>query len=243
MYEIAVCDDDAVFISSFEKLLSKLLEARKLPFRLTLFSDTASLQRAIEDGQKYSLLFLDILFGEEAGIRFAKFLREKKCNTDIIFVTCCPEYAVSSYDVSPLHYLIKPVDLEKLDTALTRFLDSKPLHSLTFATPKGLLHVQITDILFFEIYDHKIIIHKTNGMKETCTGTLRELEKLLPSQTFVRPHRSYLVSLDHISEITRYQIRLSSGDTIPISKNLYRQTQSVFIDYADKKYTSYYPSR
>lgn len=90
-----------------------------------------------------------------------------------------------------------------------------------------------------EIFGHEIIIHKTDGVKESCTGTLKELEVLLPAQTFVRPHRSYLVNLDHISEIARYQIRLSSGDTIPISKKLYKQIQNSFIDYADKKCLSF----
>lgn len=200
-----------------------------------MFSDISSLQRAIENGQKYLLLFLDILFGTEEGIHFARFLREKKYNTDIIFVTSCTDYAVTSYDVSALHYLVKPVSPEKLDAALNRFLDSHTYSSLCFATTRALLHVRITDILFFEIYGHEIIIHKTDGTKETCTGTLKELGKQLPTQTFVRPHRSYLVNLDYISEITRYQIRLSSGDTVPISKNLYQQIQGSFIDYADKK--------
>lgn len=239
MYEIAICDDDAVFSSMFEKLLSKLLEARGIPFHLTLFSETTTLRRAIENGQKYSLLFLDILFEAEDGIDFAKFLREKKCTTDIVFVTTSPDYAISSYDVEALHYLVKPITPEKLHVALDRFLNSHPLHSLHIPTPKGLIHVQITDILFFEIYGHEITIHKTNNTQETCTGTLKELENLLPSQTFVRPHRSYLVNLNYISEIIRYQMRLSSGDVIPISKKLYQCVQSSFIDYADEKCISF----
>lgn len=239
MYKIAICDDDITFSSEFEKMLSETLEARKISFQLTRFTDTAALRQALESGQKYHLLFLDIMFQTEQGIRFARFLQKKKFNIDIIFVTSTPDYAVASYDVSSLHYLIKPVDQKKLDDAVDRFLARHASQRLYFNTPKGSLQVRIDDILYFEIFGHKITIHKTNGKKEICGGTLKELELLLPAQIFVRPHRSYLVNFDYISEISRYQIQLSSGDTVPISKNLYKQIQSSFIDYAEKKCLSF----
>lgn len=234
MYEIAICDDDTVFSSQFEKILSKTLDAKGVIYRLSLFADIHSLQDSLEDGRKYSLIFLDILFETEKGIRFARFLQKKNYKIDIVFVTSSPDYAVSSYDVASLHYLTKPVDQAKLEVALDRFLNKNTPRSLHFSTSKGILHVKLDDILFFEIYGHKIIIHKTNGTSQTCSGTLKELESLLPALTFVRPHRSYLVNLTHISEIVRYQIRLSSGDSVPVSKNLYQQIQSSFIEYADK---------
>lgn len=239
MYEIALCDDDTAFSASFKKLLSDTLDSKGISCHLTLFTDIASLRYAMENGQGYDLIFLDILFETEQGIRFAKFLRERKWNTDIIFVTGTSEYAVDGYEVSPLHYLLKPVDPEKLSAALERFLQKNTFPGLCFTTPKGLLHIKISDIVYFEIYGHEITIHRADGAKETCTGTLKDLEELLPPMTFVRPHRSYLVNFDHISEIVRYQMRLSSGDTIPISKNLYLKIQRSFIDYASKKCLSF----
>lgn len=239
MYEIALCDDDAAFSAQFEETLSGLLNARRIPFCLALFSDIAALRRALENGQKYSLLFLDILFDSEEGIPFAKFLREKNYAMDIVFVTSSPDYAVASYDISALHYLVKPVSCEKLNVALNRFFNKLPQHTLHFTTPLGNLQMRISDISFFEIYGHEIIIHKTDDTRESCIGTLKELESLLPPLTFVRPHRSYLVNLSQIAEITRYQLLLFSGTAIPISKKLYRQVQDSFIDYADKKCLSF----
>lgn len=239
MYKIAVCDDDIHFSSIFEKMLSKTLDKKGIPFQMTLFSDISSLQHAVESGDIYDLLFLDIIFETEKGICFARFLKEINYNADIIFISSNPEYGVESYDVSPLHYLVKPIEQEKLDAALNRFLDRHASRILHFTTSKGLLNISLSDILFFEIYSHEIIIHKTDGTKETCAGTLKKLEALLPPFTFVRPHRSYLVNLDHISYIVRYQIHLSSGTAIPVSKNLYQNVQSQFIDYAEKKCISF----
>lgn len=235
MYEIAVCDDDAAFLSAFADRLGETLQKKDIPFHLHTFSHIQDLQRSIESGRKFSLLFLDIFFDTEQGIRFGKFLREHNDNTDIIYMTTLPAYAADSYDVSPLHFLVKPIDQEKLETALARFLDRHSPLNLHFATARGHLFLPLNDILFFEIYSHKIIIHLTNRSQETCIGTLKELEHLLPAHIFLRPHRSYLVNINYISGITRYRIHLSSGDTIPVSKELYNQIQNSFIDFAGRR--------
>lgn len=235
MYEIALCGDDITFTATFEKMLYSALAARNLPCHLVSFTDIPSLQNAMEHGYKYNLIFLDILFQKENGIEFARFLREQEDNTDIVFVSTNPEYAITGYDVAPLHYLLKPVKPDKLEAALDRFLSKNTTPGISFTTSRGVFRLLLSEILYFEIYGHNITIHQTNGKKETCTGTLKELEKHLPPMTFVRPHRSYIINLDHVSEITRFRIQLSSGEIIPISKNLFHKIQHQFIDYAAQK--------
>lgn len=235
MYEIALCDDDITFIESFEKMLSSVLDAKAISYHLTSFPGILPLKNAMAGGSNYDLIFLDIVFQKENGIHFAEFLRKQNLNTDIIFVSISPEYAVAGYDAAPLHYLLKPINSTKLEEALERFFTKNTSLDISFTTPKGILRLPLSDILYFEIYGHEITIHQTNGNKGTCTGTLKKLEKCLPPMTFVRPHRSYMINLDYISEITRYRIRLCSGETLPVSKNLYNKTQSLFIDYAGPK--------
>lgn len=235
MYKIALCDDDTVFSLSFKTLLSQILHPEMISYELTLFSDTSSLIRDIKKNGQYHLIFLDILFESENGIDFAKLLREQKWNTDIIFITSNPEYALESYDTAPLHYLMKPLEQAKLEQALNRFLSKHTSHMLCLNKPGGMLQLPVADILYFEIYGHEILIHKKGGGKETCTGTLKEVETLLPPITFVRPHRSYLVNIDSISEIVRYRIRLTSGAIIPVSKALYNSVQHTLIEYASRK--------
>lgn len=239
MYKIAVCDDDTVFLSSFRPMLEEVLAARKVSCQLSIFHDPADLMHAMKAGEPFSLLFLDIYYDTEKGIRFARSLRENNDQTDIVFMTALTDYAVESYDAAPLHYLLKPIDPEKLGNAVDRFLEKNAPQKLHFMTTKGHLYTPITNILFFEIYGHEIVIHLANGTKETCIGTLKGLEQLLPELTFVRPHRSYLVNLEHIAEITRYQIRLSSEDIVPVSKNLYNDILNSFINYANQSSISF----
>lgn len=237
MFEIAICDDDTIFSLEFQKLLEKVLTSKNLSFRLSLFPDISSFRHAIHNGKIYDLVFLDILFStnNEEGIRFAKSLHSMKYKIDIIFITTNPEYALSGYDAFPLHFLVKPVSTKKLELALERFLEKHTPHSLHIVTQKKIIHIAVSDILFIEIYGHTIIIHKKDNQKEFYTGTLKELESNLMPYSFIRPHRSYLVNLEHIIEIKRYEITLTSGITIPISKNLYPKVQDSLIEYADKK--------
>lgn len=215
-------------------MLEEALNAHSTAYNLSFFNDPSELMQAMEQGRKFILLFLDIYYDREKGIQFAKALREKNDQTDIIFMTALTTYAVESYDAAPLHYLLKPIDPEKLDAALTRFLEKNSPQKLHFMTTRGHLCAPVADIIFIEIYGHEILIHLANGTKETCIGTLKGLEPLLPELSFVRPHRSYLVNLGHISEISRYQIRLSSNDLIPVSKNLYNNVLKSFINYANQ---------
>ena len=236
MYDIAICDDDVAFAAAFSAQLTRALDARGVSCSLKTFSDPAALRRAVENGSRFQLLFLDVLFSEtERGIHLAESLRETGIDADIVFISSSPAFAVDSFDAAPLHYLLKPIQEDKLDAALSRFLDKNTPYQLRLDKGRGYLQIPLAEVTFFEIFVREIVIHKTNGTKETCVGTLKELEDRLPADTFVRPHRSYLVNLDHISEIVRYKIRVSSGETVPVSQKLYAYVQQAIIHHADRR--------
>lgn len=236
MYEIAICDDDAVFLDRFRRQLTAALERRDVPARLTAFSGPSALLKAIEDDQKFDLLFLDVVYARsEQGIRLAGLLKKREYPADIIFMSTNPEYAVASYDVEAIHYLVKPVEDGRLDAALDRFLSRNRADRVSFVTPHGSFYLHLADILYFEIYSHEILIHMADGSSESYVGTLKELEGRLPAHMFVRPHRSYLVNLDYITKIVRHQIFLTSGASVPVSKGLYQQVQRAFIDRAGRR--------
>ncbi len=234
MYEIAICDDDAAFASEFQVLLSDVLEEKDAEYHVSVFEDPEDLLRTIESGKRYDLLFQDVLFDTEKGITFVKRMREQGWGADVVFVTTCMEYAVEGYDAYPMHYLLKPVSRERLTEIMERFLQKHTPQIMCLRTPKGIVQFRVGDILYFEVYNHDIILHKTDGSQMTFRRTtLQEMESSLPMNRFVRSHRSYLVNMEHISEVLRYQIRLSTGETIPISKRLYQNVVHSLIDFDD----------
>lgn len=239
MFEIALCDDDNSFLSGFQALLSGVLDERAVEYRLSPFSSPEKLMKSLVDGRHFDLLFLDVLFDTERGIQFAKMLNERKWNIDVVFVTSNPDYAVEGYTAFPLSFLLKPIARDRLAAVIDRFLGKHMPQRLRLTTARGVIQLPVSQILYFEIFGHDVILHKTDGTEENWSGTLKELESALPPRSFVRPHRSYLVNLEHVTGIVRYRMALSSGASLPISKALYRQIQCSLVEYDDRQSLSF----
>lgn len=231
MYELAICDDDGEFASELKAQLTELLSERGAEGRVTLYSEPEGLMSALLRGESCDLIFLDILFGTEKGVRFARTLRERKWDVELVFVTSTDQYALAGYDVRPLNYLLKPVSREKLSQVLDCFLETRTPQMLQLSTSQGLIRLAMMDVLYFEIYSHTIVIHQRDGGERTCRGALGELEAALPPNCFVRTHRSFLVNLAHIAEIERNRARLTSGEFVPISKAAYPNVLTSMIAY------------
>lgn len=234
MYKFAICDDDAAFGESLKSFLCGFFADKKTDCSVSVFLDVQSLDTALNAGEEYDLLFLDILFENCNGMDYAKRLRTRKYKFDIIFISTCRDYAIESYDAEPLYYILKPAQPEKLTAALERFLEKRTSAYINLNTTRGLVKINLSDILYFEIYGHRISLRKKDGTGEELRSTLKEMETKLPPSMFIRPHRSYLVNLGCITEITHYNIKITSGELIPISHALYNKVQLEFLGYLEK---------
>ena len=130
MYQFFICDDDSSFTSELESMLSEMLKEHGIAFHIRQFSDPAQVLDALKLGASCDLLFLDILFGREKGVSFAKLLRERNWDIELVFISSTSQYALDSYDVYPLHYLLKPVSPDQLCVVLERFLERHTPHLL-----------------------------------------------------------------------------------------------------------------
>lgn len=239
MYRIALCDDDSEFLSSFRTCLENKFAEKNVGYDLSLFTDTDSLMAQLEESDAFDLIFLDVVFEGENGIEAAKRIRKSNPRVDIVFITVEQGYAVDGYDVMPLHFLLKPVSEEKLNQALARFFAKHESDRLIIKSKGALLTISTDDIEYVEIFSHDIVIHTGLSQTVSYTGTLMELEGVLPSRGFVRCHKSFIINLRHVSGISRYQVRLSDGQTLPIGKSRYNQIQSDFITFTQNRLADY----
>ncbi len=235
MQKIAICDDDAEFCSNTAKCVRSFFSDVETDCIIRSFNDVSALDDSIKSGTEYDLLLLDIFFDDENGMSYAKEFRRNNQNTDIIFITTAKEYAIESFDVDPIYYILKPLGSDKLEEALNRYMKKHMMDNVCFTSSNGLIKVKLNEILYFEIYGHRIAIHKSNGTEVVLHGTLSEIENQLPRAPFVRPHRSYLVNMNYITEILRFDILLSNGEVIPISKSQFNRVQLRFLEFLDKK--------
>lgn len=235
LYRIAICDDDRRFTGEFHKKINKALASENIDAETEEFYDTASFLGRINKGIVFDLIFLDILLDNENGYSFAKQIRKENIPIDIVFITVTQDYAVAGYDVAPILYLVKPIEDTQLKYAFELFLKRHMPSQVLLNLSGEALSLNIADILYCEVYGHKTCIHLASGEIRELRCSLNKLEHQLPSSSFARSHQSYLVNMEYIDSITRYELTLSTGLPLPISQSRYLELQNSFLLYASKQ--------
>ncbi len=142
----------------------------------------------------------------------------------VIFITAYSNYAVKSYSLSAVDYLLKPVSYERFLTAANKAYEqfryrqpSSQTHSeyIFVKTENKLQKVLLKEVLYLEAYGDYVKIHFQDSPILMSMQSLTSFEAKL-SDNFVRVHRSYIVALDKIDEVARQRIVIGS-DIIPIS--------------------------
>ena len=143
-----------------------------------------------------------------------------------------PGFAYESYSVRALDYFLKPVQKERLREHLDRLLlrEQKPAEGLTIKCGTTLVRVLFSQLSHVEVNGKHIYFNMVNGTVYEVFGTLREFEpQLLQRQEFVRCHRSYIVNLLQVAELSAAEIRTFTGKTLPVSRALYKEVQEQYM--------------
>lgn len=211
---------------------------RKTPF-LELKGDFENALPAIEflQNNPVDLMFVDINMPYMNGIDFVKTLKEPPM---IVFITAYSEYAIEGFRVNAIDYLLKPVGYtDFLKTAnKTRIFFEKKLHDnekteekkeyLYLKADSKLVRIRMDDILFIEGMRDYVRIHIENDKPLMSLTSMHLIEKQLPSDKFMRVHRSYLVNLEKIVTIDHFRIVFEGKIYIPVSEQ-YKTTFQAYL--------------
>jgi DNA-binding LytR/AlgR family response regulator len=174
------------------------------------------------------LMLLDIRMPKLSGIDFLKKFKEPPL---IIFTTAFPDYALESYELSVLDYLVKPISLERFKKATQRALDyfllTQPQTVPDYFFIKcnqRLEKVLFNEILYVEAMQNYCIIH-TISRKLICYITLTAMTEKLPNDRFMKVHKSFIVAIQKINTTKGYKIAIGAA-LLPISRNLRNELMS-----------------
>lgn len=228
-YKLAVCDDSDADRQYISGLVSKWAERTGHMVELREFSSAESLLFAYSGENDFDMLLLDIEMGGMDGVTMAKKIRSVNETIQIIFITGYSDYIAEGYDVAALHYLMKPVNGEKLFSVLNRAAEklAKNEKVLNFELGGEMIRVPIYKIRYADVFGNYVTVHTPE--KVTVRMTLGELEKELDSR-FFRVSRSVIVNLTVISRVTKSEIKLNDGESIPIPRGAYESVNRAIID-------------
>ena len=157
-------------------------------------------------------------------MELARFLRERKVNASIIYITDYPGFALDSFSVSPLEYPLQPVDEWRLAAALDWARQQKrPVLRV------GGRLIPLDEITYLEIAGRKTAIHTKEGRIEYAVP-LSKLKEDFQTQGFCLNHFSYLVNLRHVARVERDTLTLDTGESIPVSRRYYPDLMARYVE-------------
>ena len=228
-YKIAICDDldaDRQYISG---LVTEWAAKTGHIVHTDLFSSAENFLFCYAEENDYDILLLDIEMGDMDGVTMAKKLRRDNDTVQIIFITGYSDYISEGYEVAALHYLMKPVKHEKLFSVLDRAVEklSKNEKILNFRIGGEMVRIPVYQIKYADVFRNYVTIHASDSFMVKMT--LGELEKELDDR-FYRVGRSVVVNLTQISRVTKTEIKLNDGVSIPLPRGAYEGVNRAIIN-------------
>ncbi len=190
--------------------------------------------------ERPDLVFLDIEMPQQSGLKILEYF-PGEVNFKIIFTTAYNDYAIEAFKLSAVDYLLKPIDAEELSLAVRKATDQierehystkleglkkmfrqLSVNKIAIEVPKGVMFVGYDEIVMMEadgMYT-KVYLH-TGETDLICKPLKHFVEQLAENELFFRPHRSYLINIRYMKELSRSDgdfILMDNKKTVPISK-------------------------
>lgn len=201
MFHIAIVEDSE---KDLKKLISHLHlyeEESKNRFNIDSFKDADKFldkYRPI-----YDLIFMDIELPNTNGMNAAKKIRSMDSSVVIIFITNLSQFAVKSYEVNALDYIVKPYPYAtffiKMQKAIKYISKNNDL-TINIPTKTGLVRLSLSHIEYIEVKEHQLFYHTEEGIIE-IRGSLKNVEEQLLPLHFLRCNNCYLVNLRHVKAV------------------------------------------
>lgn len=225
-FNVIIVDDEFPARELLREYVSKIPS-------LNLIAACSSVIEALKEmaSNHADILILDIQMPDITGIEFAKTLESK---AGVIFTTAYSDYAVDAFSIGAADYLLKPFSFERFSQAIEKAKnqlslfnndkmsevqqETKPVKDFIMVKADYKLYkINYEDILYIE-GQHEYVTFHTKQQRVTALFSLKDLESMLPASQFIRIHKSYIVSLNHIQDIEKNSVTVA-GTQLTIGGN------------------------
>lgn len=236
MVKIAVCDDDLSTLNEIKGMLEQYRAEHTQEIVYTAFHSPLEILAEIEKGIHPDILFLDVIMPGENGIHVAREIRQYDDTVKIIFLTSSAEFAVESYTVGAYFYQMKPIckqNFFRLMDSVISDCEKAQQCGLILRCKDGVTRINLQKLEYCEVIGHTLLFHLENGKVIESIGSMDELcGKLVQYDNFLRPHRSFLINMEYIQNISYKAIIMDSLAAIPIPHGKCSEIKNRYLEYA-----------
>ncbi len=227
-YRFAVCDDRPEDSRLVASLAARWARREGAEAEIETFPSAEAFLFRYGEKKDFDVLLLDIEMSGMDGVALAKTVRRDNEAVQIVFITGYADYIAEGYEVSALHYLMKPVNGEKFHQVLTRAVGrlarNEPL--LTLELPGETVRLPLREIRWLDVRQNYVTVHARGDY--AVKRPLSELETEL-DRRFYRVGRSCIVNLTYIRRVTRTEAELTTGERIPLPRGQYEKLNQAII--------------
>ncbi len=228
-YRIAVCDDSSRDATYIRTLLEDWAATRQMAIHPQVFSSAESFLFQYAEDKAWDVLLLDIEMDQMDGVTLAKTIRRDNAAVQIVFITGYSDYIAEGYDVAALHYLMKPVQRDKFFTVLDRSVEKRQQDEKCLNLDMGgeMIRIPFYEIRYMNVHLNYVTIHARQDF--TLKRSLSEFEKELDGR-FLRVGRSMILNLKSVRRVTRTEVYLSDGTSLPLPRGMYEPLNRAIIE-------------
>lgn len=211
MIKCAIIDDEPLAI----QLLADYARQSKDLELIGTYTNPIEALHALEQSE-VELVFLDIQMAELTGLQFMRIAKDKY---QFVLTTAYESYALESYDFDVVDYLLKPIYIDRFLMAVEKVKakllpkeegsisdSTKEKDFIFIKTGYKIQKINLGDILYFEGLGDYVAIHLADGTKVLTLEKMKDFEGELPSQNFIRIHKSHIIAVDKIGFIERNRV-------------------------------------
>lgn len=237
MISVAICDDNELQREILAELVTHYRDERGTELEAEQFCSGNELKKAVGDGKQYDIYLLDIIMEGINGLETAAMLRASGCDGHIIFLTASPEYAIASYEVNALYYMLKPVDPDKffkiLDLAVRK--TDVVAKSFSIKLKTGRISLPVEQIAYVDTADRKLCYHLRDGRDVTSTTMhtpfKESIAPLLADSRFQLISVSTAVNLTCVRRFETSRLTLRDGVVLFPSRSYINELEDAWLAY------------
>jgi DNA-binding LytR/AlgR family response regulator len=236
MLQIAVCDDSIDELANMVQLINLYRTSKNFNCEYAVFPNGFDLVSALEKGKRFDIYCLDIIMPGFTGIDVAKEIRGFDKTAPILFFTSSPEFALESYSVKAINYVLKPISKEKFFFTFDEMLEQikliKDEDAVIVKSNEGIQKILISNLTFAEVIGRNVLYHLRSGKVIECTEPFSSVcDTLLKYGCFIKPHRSYLVNMQYVATIENHQITLQTLSSVPVAQGKAKEIKQQYLYY------------
>lgn len=234
MFNIVICDNQKYERDAQSDILCEYFSGSDIEYKAYEYDSGKKLLDDYIDGlARFDLLLMDIFMDDMNGFDAAKAIRQIDRRVPIAFLTNSKDFAIESYEVEAVGYLVKPVNTERLHLILNKLTRAEVSKSLALKQKGRLRYYEYRDIVSAESHGHVVTIHLADGHEETSYCKLDDLE--LDDPRFIRCHKSYLVNMDYV-KYAEDDFLMNDGSRVPIRAHGKKEIIDMYTNYFVKKH-------